>query len=72
MSENAKKTKKRGSSAPPQQQWDWNWSSGRPVPVAKRAGGKAQRPLFKKQPSDNYNLWIFNPDKKLGRAASKR
>lgn len=52
-------TKKRGAAA---QQWDWNWTTGRPVPVAKRGGGHQKRPLFKKQPSDNYDLWIFNPD----------
>ena len=57
----------------PTQQWAWNFKDGRayvkPAP-ARRSGSRggaasaARRPLFKKQPSNNYDWWIFNPNKK--------
>lgn len=52
---------------PPSQRWNWNWSSGRPVPVMRRGGTKAaprKRPLFKRQPSNDYDWWIGNPNRR--------
>ena len=49
--------------APPQQAWGWEYRNGRMVPKA-RAVSAQKRPLFKKQPSNNYNWWIFNPNAK--------
>jgi len=46
------------------QQWNWNFKDGR-AQIKPRAANKTKqprRPLFKKQPSNDYNLWIFNPD----------
>ena len=45
----------------PQPKWNWNFSSGRPVPKY-RARAQPNRPLFKRQPSDDYNWWIGNPE----------
>lgn len=46
------------------QQWDWEFKNGRAFMKPRNGQKKEQpkRPLFKRQPSDNYNLWIFNPD----------
>lgn len=46
-----------------QQQWGWEFKDGRAQIKARgpAAAGKP-RPLFKKQPSDNYDWWIFNPN----------
>lgn len=46
-----------------QQAWGWEYRNGRMVPKAVGAPAK-KRPLFKKQPSNNYNWWIFNPNAK--------
>lgn len=44
--------------APPQQAWGWEYRT------KARAVSAQKRPLFKKQPSNNYNWWIFNPNAK--------
>jgi len=55
----------RGKRRPQQQQqrWNWDFKDGQ-AKIKPRAAAKKQtkRPLFLKQPSDNYNWWIFNPD----------
>lgn len=54
--------------------WEWEYKNGR-MQVKPRAPGAApKRSLLRKQPSDNYNWWIFNPDppkKSLSRGGSK-
>lgn len=46
-----------------QQAWGWEFKDGRAQIKPRQGGGQAgSRPLFKKQPSDNYDWWIFNPD----------
>jgi hypothetical protein len=42
--------------------WDWELRDGRLQPKARGGAAAPKRPLFRKQPSDNYNWWIFNPD----------
>lgn len=42
--------------------WTWEFKDGRAY-IKPRAQAEPQpRPLFRKRPSNNYNLWIFNPD----------
>lgn len=48
---------------PAQQAWGWEYKNGRMVPKARAASTK-KRPLFKKQPTNNYDWWIFNPNAK--------
>jgi hypothetical protein len=44
--------------------WTWRWVNGRPQPVPARATRKAPaRPLFKPWRNDNFDDWIFNPDR---------
>ena len=48
-------------------QWDWEYKNGRMQPKA-RVAHRPQRPLFKKQPTNNYDWWIFNPNAKKKRS----
>lgn len=51
--------------------WNWDFSSGRPQ-MKPRTKPVARRPLFKPQPSDDYNWWIFNPDPPKKKGGSSR
>ena len=55
-----------------QQAWGWEFKDGRAQIKPRAAAPSKQRPLFKKQPSDNYDLWIFNPDKPKRSGSSAR
>lgn len=65
------RTPNRGSPSPPaaaRGRWAWDFKDGRAVPrYTAPAGGagaaEPPRPLFRRLPSDNYDLWIFNPDR---------
>lgn len=42
--------------------WNWEFKDGRAQIKPRKAAAPPARPLFRKQPSDNYDWWIFNPD----------
>lgn len=56
---NQSTTKKATKKKP--QHWNWDFKNGRAF-VKPRRQAPPPRPLFRRQPSDNYDLWIFNPD----------
>lgn len=55
----------------PQQHWNWEFKNGRADIVPKKKTHQPKKPLFKKQVSNNYNWWIFNPDQPKKRSAKK-
>lgn len=62
------KKKKGGAGARRQVAWGWEFKDGR-AQIKQRTTSAKARPLFRRQPSDNYDLWIFNPDR---RSSSRR
>lgn len=55
VSANASKKKK----------WEWEHKDGRLVPKYTKAQ-QQHRPLFKRQPSDDMDWWIGNPEPRRG------
>lgn len=53
-----------------QQRWNWDFKNGR-AQIKPRGAAKAQRPLFVKRPSDDYDWWIFNPDSNRRRSNNR-
>jgi len=58
------KAQPKSKAKPKQQQWAWEFKDGRAYikPRGQATAKAPPRPLFRKQPSDNYEWWIFNPD----------
>lgn len=59
--QSARSTRSAAANRKQQTEWDWEYRNGRLQPKA-RVTQRPQRPLFKKQPSNNYEWWIFNPN----------
>lgn len=57
------KKKPRKTAKTPEQQWNWTIRDGHVVDVTRRRQKlpPPSRPLFKKQPSDDYSWWYANP-----------
>lgn len=58
---NTKKKKQQGPQHRPRPMWDWTYKDGRVAGVTPRAKTMPRRPLFVKQPSNNYDWWYANP-----------
>jgi hypothetical protein len=48
----------------PQQKWAWEYRNGRYQPKAVAAVTTKPKLKWVKQPSDNHDWWIFNPNRK--------
>ena len=62
LSSTRRRQSRRSSGTTTQTVWDWEFRNGRLQPKPRKTVKTQHRPLFKRQPSNNYNWWIFNPN----------